>query len=120
MAPASEACKGFPTKPAPQLEGGAKFGTSSYLKAFSASSVLWEVGHLAKTDKASPEKFDPDQDHYPDATRLLLGLVEGGYLPNGPVERLEVMSQASGEATFRYWTPRADEPEGGYLPAGTV
>jgi len=36
-------------------------------------------------------------------------------LPNGPVERLEITTLASGEATYRVWEPRADEPIGGYL-----
>jgi hypothetical protein len=32
-----------------------------------------------------------------------------------PIERLEVNFLASGEVTYRYWAPRAEEPEGGAL-----
>lgn len=61
-----------------------------------------------------------DVDHYPNVYDLLAHLTSAGLLPNTPVERLEVTALASGEATFRYWTPRAQEPEGGYLEAGRV
>lgn len=55
-------------------------------------------------------------DRYPNIYDLLAAIQESGNLPNVPLERLEVTALASGEAQYRYWLPRAEEPEGGYLP----
>jgi hypothetical protein len=70
-------------------------------------------------NKQSPEAsrgVDYDVDRYPtfrDVLRRVLDEVEAA---DSPIERLEVTTLASGEATYRYWLPRAEEPEGGYLP----
>jgi hypothetical protein len=68
--------------------------------------------------KATKEEKQPDHnvDRYPNIYDVLSNISEQADLPNGGIERLEVSCFASGEATYRYWTPRAEEPEGGYLP----
>lgn len=60
---------------------------------------------------------EANQDRYPtfgEVVRRIIG-VEG--IEDVPVERVEVTALASGEATYRVWMPRAEEAEGGYLPA---
>ena len=64
-----------------------------------------------------PENIDTDRDRYPTAVEGLRRVIGEGVLPDGPIERLEVRFLASGEATYRVWTPRAEEPDGGYFPA---
>lgn len=59
--------------------------------------------------------FDPNEDRYPDFTRALRRIIQEAEIPDGPIERLEVRTLASGEVTYRVWFPRDDEPLGGYL-----
>jgi hypothetical protein len=67
--------------------------------------------------KATKEERQPDHnvDRYPNVYDLLTAIQARADLPNEPIDRLEVRCLASGEATFRYWFPRAEEPDGGYL-----
>lgn len=37
--------------------------------------------------------------------------------PAGPFERLEIHAHGSGDVTWRVWTPRAEEPVGGFVAA---
>jgi len=69
-------------------------------------------------DTQSPqghEEFDPNVDRYPDFADVLAALQEAEDLPDGPLERVEITTLASGEATCRVWTPRAEEAIGMYL-----
>lgn len=62
-----------------------------------------------------PQAFDPDVDRHPSFVAGMRRILQEADVPDVPIERLEVAFLASGEATYRYWLPRADEPEGGYL-----
>jgi hypothetical protein len=68
----------------------------------------------AKPGKEKPS-FDPDKDRYPELEAVLSAVLASDEIPSGPIERLEVTSLASGEATARVWTPRAEEPLGLYF-----
>lgn len=71
---------------------------------------------MAESTDEKRQVFDPDADRYPSLGRVLMLLPEQEDFPEGPVERIEIRCQASGEATCLVWTPRADEPWGGYIP----
>lgn len=60
--------------------------------------------------------FDSDVDHHPTFTRALRRILQESEIEDEPIERLEVFIHASGELTYRYWRPRAEESDGGYLP----
>jgi hypothetical protein len=89
----------------------------TYLKAFSASSVLWEVGDLAKETGKQANEIDPNTDRYPSLTTVIDIALQDEDFPQGDVERFEVTLLASGEATYRVWAVRAEEPVGGYIRA---
>jgi hypothetical protein len=61
--------------------------------------------------------FDPDVDRYPELNKVLQAIMRSSEIPKGPVERVEVTTLASGEATCRVWPARADEAIGLYLPS---
>jgi hypothetical protein len=61
-------------------------------------------------------KNDHNRDRYPTAIQGLRRIVEQGRLEDTTIERLEVNFFANGEATYRYWAPRAEESRGGFLP----
>lgn len=61
----------------------------------------------------------PDQDAYPQLRSVLQALLEEPHLDDIEVERVEVTCLANGEATYRYWAPRAEESEGGFFEAGS-
>jgi hypothetical protein len=50
----------------------------------------------------------------PDA---LEDLLQAEDFPHGQVERFELYFHASGEVSWRVWTPRAEYPDGGILVA---
>jgi hypothetical protein len=62
-------------------------------------------------------EVNTDEDRYPDFNSLLRRIVAETELGDGLVGRLEVNCQANGEATYRVWSPRAEEPDGGFIPA---
>jgi hypothetical protein len=62
------------------------------------------------------EGIDPNVDRYPDLDRVIRHIEDDLDLPDGPIERLELTFLASGEATYRVWAARAEDPEGGYIP----
>lgn len=64
---------------------------------------------------ATPADTEQPGDNYPDLMETLHLLPEQEDFPTGQVERVEVYLRASGDATWRVWTPRADEPIGGYI-----
>jgi hypothetical protein len=63
-----------------------------------------------------PSTLDTDSDRYPTFNRAMRRILEHAELPETPIERLEVNFLASGDATYRYWEPRAEESDGGYIP----
>jgi hypothetical protein len=63
------------------------------------------------------QTVDTERDRFPDLIDVINAIVEADVGEETPVERLEVFCHASGEATYRYWTPRAEFPEVGYFPA---
>ena len=61
--------------------------------------------------------IDPNEDRYPELDQVLSQARQHDDWPEGPVERIEITCLASGEATWRVWEPRAEDPLGGYIPA---
>jgi hypothetical protein len=55
-----------------------------------------------------------DVDRYPTLASVLRAIKGDEDLPDGPIERLEIYANASGDASTRVWTPRAEEPVIGY------
>lgn len=70
---------------------------------------------MAKNSQAEQKSLDPNKDHHEDFRSALRRILDEGNIEDGPVERLEVFIHASGELTYRYWRPRAEESEGGHL-----
>lgn len=64
------------------------------------------------------EDFDPEVDRYPSIHGVIDQVLGEDHFPDGPIERLEITCQASGDANWRAWPARAEEPEGGYFPPG--
>lgn len=56
-----------------------------------------------------------DTDRFPHLQDVLAVIQDLDEAANGPVERLEITCLASGEATYRIWPPRAEDPVGGYI-----
>jgi hypothetical protein len=75
------------------------------------------VGNLAKDSGKQAKEIDPNTDRYPALTTVIDQAFAGEDFPDGDVERFEVTLLASGEATWRVWAVRAEEPVGGYIPA---
>jgi hypothetical protein len=71
---------------------------------------------LGKPRATTQSKFDPDKDRHQTIRKAFHEAQQQEDFPDGPVERFEIVCHASGEVTWRAWTPRADEPEAGYLP----
>lgn len=60
---------------------------------------------------------DFDQDRYPSVDSCFAEAKQHDDFPEGDIERFELTLLASGDATWRAWPARADEPVGGYIPA---
>jgi hypothetical protein len=60
-------------------------------------------------------EIDTDSDRYPTLGKVLHKIGQEIGKDTSTVERVEVNVLPSGEATYRYWAPRAEESEGGYL-----
>jgi hypothetical protein len=58
---------------------------------------------------------DAGEDQYVDMADVVERVLNEDDVPSGPIERVEIVAHASGDATWRVWTPRAEEPIGGYL-----
>lgn len=65
--------------------------------------------------KSKQSEIDTDQDRYPTFKAALSRIARESEFADTAVERLEVHCFASGEATYRIWLPRAEDPEGGYF-----
>jgi hypothetical protein len=70
---------------------------------------------VAKKGAQDQVGFDATRDRYPDFAGVLRAVLRHSEVGHRPVERVEVWAHASGEATYRLWEPKADEPSGGYL-----
>ena len=60
---------------------------------------------------------EADRDRYPTLNKVVRMVLADAELANDTVERIEITTTASGEATYRVWAPRAEEFTGGYFPA---
>lgn len=58
---------------------------------------------------------DADVDRFPNLKQILSELAGSDGVPDVPIERLELTTLANGDATYRYWEPRAEESEGGFI-----
>jgi hypothetical protein len=60
---------------------------------------------------------DTDSDRYPDIKSVLAAMQDDEEITEGAVERIEVNCLANGDATYRVWAPRAEDPVGGFIAA---
>jgi hypothetical protein len=58
---------------------------------------------------------DTDSDRYPNIADVLAAMQDDDEITGGVVERIEVSCLANGDATYRVWAPRAEEPVGGFI-----
>jgi hypothetical protein len=70
---------------------------------------------VAKDTKQAPRQEATDVDRYPKLDKVFRQVLKRLDDPDAPVERVEVTCLASGEATYRVWSARAIEPDGGYI-----
>jgi hypothetical protein len=71
---------------------------------------------LSETELGLPAEIDPNEDRYPKIQDVLAAVAAADELPETGVDRVEVHCFASGEATYRVWAARAEEPHVGYFP----
>lgn len=69
---------------------------------------------MPKTSSPNGQKVDPETDRYPTFDQAIKAVKEHDDFPDGPVERVEIVCHASGEASWRIYTPRAEEPRIGF------
>jgi len=72
---------------------------------------------MAERGRVGSEAIDTDADRYPSLEHVVAALLADENIPQTAIEKVEITCLASGEATYRVWAARAEEPEGGYLPA---
>lgn len=60
-------------------------------------------------------QFDHNVDRYPALEDIFAKVLERLDVPELTVERVEVTALASGEATYRVWPAREEDPETGYI-----
>jgi hypothetical protein len=63
------------------------------------------------------EDQSTDVDRFPTFHDVLTRLLDDEKFEGALIERLEITTLATGEATYRYWPPKAQEAEGGYYEA---
>lgn len=71
---------------------------------------------MTETPPSNGQQDTAEQDRYPDIFEVLAAVADDIDAETVHVERVEVYCQANGDASYRYWEPRADESEGNYLP----
>ena len=71
---------------------------------------------MAKKGSQDLTLAEANKDRYPDFAQVLSRIQSESDALGKHVERLEIYTLPNGEATYRVWLPRADEPLGGYLP----
>lgn len=72
---------------------------------------------MGKPRAGKQSTFDHNEDRYPDAFEILSRVQDEVDLPKGGVDRIEVECLPSGEAVWRVWAARAEDPESGYFAA---
>ena len=53
------------------------------------------------------------EDRYPDIRSVVQEVLNAEDFPEGDVDRIEINCLGTGQATWRVWAARADEPVGG-------
>jgi hypothetical protein len=71
---------------------------------------------VAKESTKNRPETDTDRDRYPELSKVFSKILEAEDIPQGAIERVEVSCLAGGDATYRVYTPRAEEPIIGYFP----
>jgi len=61
--------------------------------------------------------MDTGEDRFPSTRKVVYAVTNAEDFPVDDVERIEIQLTASGEATWRAYRRRDDEPVGGYLSA---
>jgi hypothetical protein len=61
-------------------------------------------------------EVDTDQDRYPAIGQVCNRIANALRSMDTGVEKVEITCFANGDATYRVWAPRSEEPEGGFLP----
>jgi hypothetical protein len=59
------------------------------------------------------------EDRYARLKDAIGAAVQQDDFPEGAVERFELVCHASGEVTWRAWTPRSDMPTGGHIASAS-
>lgn len=67
--------------------------------------------------QGSQSSKSTDTNRYPTLAKVLHAVSKSEELPKGDVTRIEISTQANGDAAARVWAVGAEEPEGIYLPA---
>lgn len=75
-----------------------------------------EGSKITESQPANQPQIDTEQDRYPTFDEVLRKLLDEPTLPTGPIERLEVTTQANGDASCRVWAARAEEFEMVFYP----
>jgi hypothetical protein len=61
-----------------------------------------------------PESAENEAAGFPDPVEVLREAQQSEDYPSGPVNRVEINTLESGQATWRVWEPGADEAIGGF------
>jgi hypothetical protein len=75
---------------------------------------------VAEDGTGAEVQRDTDEDRYCDARRAVSMVVADERFPEGDVERIELTLLGNGEVNWRAWPAKADEPELGHYPEGTI
>jgi hypothetical protein len=68
---------------------------------------------LGKKRPEGQATLDTDQDRYPDMREVVQRVTKESSFPEGDIDRIEVTALSNGEATWRVWPAKSDEPVGG-------
>lgn len=71
---------------------------------------------MAEATERDQVQVDTEQDRFPNVFEVLQRMISDSELTDGPVQLIEITTFASGEACYRVWPARAEEPEIGYFP----
>lgn len=71
---------------------------------------------MARDSQQTPSKVDHNTDRFPTLKEGLRRILGDDTVEDITIDRLDVRYQANGEVAFRYWEPRAEEPNVGFLP----
>jgi hypothetical protein len=70
---------------------------------------------VAKESKAANTEVETDADRYPKLRQVFTAILDAEDIPQEGVNHLEVHCGAGGDATYRVYTPGADEAIVGYF-----